>query len=327
MTSGVVFVDLQGEAPPGRRPVSPRAFTLIELLVVIAIIAVLIALLLPAVQSAREAARRAQCSNNLVQLAIALQNYDGSFERLPPGVVNDTSPVLDQPKGYHFGWLTQILPYCEQRNVYNHLNFKLGLYETQNFTCRTMLVDMFLCPSDAVNMRRGSTGLAMGSYAGCHNDAEAPISANNNGVLFLNSSVRYEDITDGSSQTIFLSEKLNDGLDQGWASGTRASLRNMGSRSLGSRSRGPGGKILFDLAEEEQGTARGPILKGALSAAAVDDQNALSFVGSFGSNHPGGQSVAMGDGSVRFLKTSMGSAVARRLANRADGELLSADQY
>ena len=223
----------------------------------IAIIAVLIALLLPAVQAAREAARRAQCANNLVQLGIALQNYEASFERLPPGVVNDTSPVLDQPKGYHFGWLTQILPYCEQRNIYNHLNFKLGLYESQNFTSRTMLVDSFLCPSDSANSRRGPTGLAMGSYAGCHNDVETPIAANNNGVFFLNSSVRYEDITDGSSQTIFLSEKVNDGLDQGWASGTRASLRNMGSRSLGTRARGPGGKLLFEIVQDDEGAAKG----------------------------------------------------------------------
>ena len=139
--------------------------------------------------------------------------------------------MLDQPKGYHFGWLTQILPFCEQRNIYNHLNFKLGLYDAQNFTCRTILVDGFLCPSDAANLRRSASGLAMTSYAGCHNDVEAPIAAKNNGVLFLNSSVRYEDITDGTSQTILSREKLNDGLDQGWASGTRASLRNMGSRS------------------------------------------------------------------------------------------------
>ena len=114
----------------------------------IAIIAVLIALLLPAVQAAREAARRAQCCNNLMQLGITLQNYESSHELLPPGVVNQTGPVLDQPKGYHFGWLAQILPYCEQRNVYNHFNFKIGLYETQNITTRTMLVRSFLCPSD-----------------------------------------------------------------------------------------------------------------------------------------------------------------------------------
>ena len=103
-----------------------RGFTLIELLVVIAIISVLIALLLPAVQSAREAARRAQCVNNLMQFGIALQSYDSAHEVLPPGVVNQTGPVLDQPKGYGFGWITQILPYFEQKNVYNHFNLKVS---------------------------------------------------------------------------------------------------------------------------------------------------------------------------------------------------------
>ena len=103
--------------PPAERSSAERklsissGFTLIELLVVIAIIAVLIALLLPAVQAAREAARRAQCVNNLMQLGIAMQNYESSHEMLPPGVVNLTGPILDQPKGYHFGWLVQILPY------------------------------------------------------------------------------------------------------------------------------------------------------------------------------------------------------------------------
>ena len=80
-------------------------------------------------QAAREAARRAQCLNNMMQLAIALQNYESSHEMLPPGVVNLTGPILDQPKGYHFGWMVQILPYCELRNIYNHFNFKMGVYE------------------------------------------------------------------------------------------------------------------------------------------------------------------------------------------------------
>ena len=75
-----------------------------------------------------------------MQLAIALQNYEGSYEVFPPGVVNDTGPVLDQPKGYHFGWLVRILPYCEMRNTYNHFNLSVSVYDAPNLTTRTTLV-------------------------------------------------------------------------------------------------------------------------------------------------------------------------------------------
>ena len=93
---------------------NPRGFTLIELLVVIAIIGVLIALLLPAVQAAREAARRAQCANNLKQIGLALHNYHDAHGVLPPGYVY-------QP-GYAtggFGWASMILPYMEQTPLFN----------------------------------------------------------------------------------------------------------------------------------------------------------------------------------------------------------------
>jgi prepilin-type N-terminal cleavage/methylation domain-containing protein/prepilin-type processing-associated H-X9-DG protein len=300
-----------------RTPSDRAGFTLIELLVVIAIIAVLIALLLPAVQAAREAARRAQCLNNVMQLGIALQSYESSHELLPPGVVNTTGPILDQPKGYHYGWLVQILPFFEQRNVYNHLNFKIGIYETENFTTRTTVIRSFICPSDS-SANPGASGVAMTNYVGSHNDVEAPISATNNGVLFLNSAVRFEDITDGSSQTIFVGEKLNNAPDEGWASGTRASLRNSG---LGVNQTATPPFAGTGSGDDDDGDSQ---VAGARAASATDT---LSYVGGYSARHPGGANFAFGDGSVRFLKNSINRRVFRLLANRADGEIISADKY
>ena len=295
-----------------------RAFTLIELLVVIAIIAVLVALLLPAVQSAREAARRAQCVNNLMQLALAMQNYESAHEVLPPGVVNPTGPIQDQPKGYHFGWLSQILPYMEARTIYNHFNFKLGLYETPNDTTRTTLVRSFLCPSDN-GPGRGALGVAMNNYAGNHHDVEAPIAANNMGVLFLNSAVRFEDVSDGTSQTIFIGEKLNDGLGLGWASGTRSSLRNTGS--------GINQPNLAATPNKPPVNSGVGQPSGAPDGDAVASDDAQRFVGGYNSRHPGGANCAFGDGSVRFIKTSIAAGVLRLLGNRADGEFIDADKF
>ncbi len=284
-----------------------KGFTLIELLVVIAIISVLIALLLPAVQAAREAARRAQCCNNLMQIGIALQNYESSHEVFPPGVVSETGPVLDQPKGYHFGVLVRILPYCDMRNIYNHFNLKVGVYEAQNLTTRTNLVRSYLCPSDN-GPNRTPNDLALANYVGCHNDVEAPIDATNNGAFFLNKALRYEDIPDGLSQTIFFGEKLNDGTGQGWASGTRASLRNLGT-GINAWPNVPGltapGLINGKPADPDE-----PELAPGTP----------SFVGGFASRHPGGANFSFGDGSVRFLRSSGGGAY-HLLASRADGQV------
>jgi prepilin-type N-terminal cleavage/methylation domain-containing protein/prepilin-type processing-associated H-X9-DG protein len=267
-----------------------RAFTLIELLVVIAIIAVLIALLLPAVQSAREAARRAQCCNNLMQVGLALKNYESAHEMLPPGVVNPSGPIKNTSSGYHVGWVVQILPFIEQRSVYNHFNFAGGTYDSANSSARAMAINCLLCPSDV----RGGGADMPTNYAGCHHDTEAPIDANNKGVLYLNSSVRYEEIEDGTSNTIFVGEKKLGGPDFGWASGTRSTLRNTGTLP-------------------NQPFVPAPANKDP--------------VGGYSSQHPGGANFSMGDGSVRFLKTSITAQVYRLLGNRADGEMLNANEF
>ena len=123
------------------------AFTMIELLFVVAIIAVLIALLLPAIQSSREMARRLQCSNNLLQLGIALGNYASTHRVFPPGVVNEKGPILNLPVGYHYSWIVQILPYMEKVSIYRRFDFREGVYAPSNETARNSRIQSLLCPS------------------------------------------------------------------------------------------------------------------------------------------------------------------------------------
>ncbi len=151
----------------------------------------------------------------MLQLGIGLGNYVSTHQVLPPGVVDHKGPILDVPRGYHFGWAVQILPYFEQRNLYDQFDFRRGLYEGRNITVQGGGLAIFHCPS-------GGSG-----YAGCHHDIEAPIDVDNHGVLFLNSHVAYDDITDGRAYTILLGE-ISGPMSLGWASGTRASLRNTG---------------------------------------------------------------------------------------------------
>uniref|UniRef100_A0A7C2JXK0 DUF1559 domain-containing protein n=1 Tax=Schlesneria paludicola TaxID=360056 RepID=A0A7C2JXK0_9PLAN len=295
----------------------PRGFTLIELLVVIAIIAILIALLLPAVQQAREAARRTQCRNNLMNIGLALQNYLLAHETLPPGTQNPSGPItlpggaaseielgmggqapIDLAANYHMGWITQILPYIEQQNAYRKIDFTKSVYAPENSTVRGYTIPTLLCPSD---WGRGSGTIAVSNYRGVHHDVEAPIDVDQNGVLFLNSSVRYEDIPDGSSSTIFAAEAIiNWNSSLGWMSGTRATLRNAGLTPNGDRILNPNSRAYGSQMEEDP------------------DPKA---VGSFSSQHVGGGHFGMCDGSVRFISENIQPTLFQHLANRRDGEL------
>jgi prepilin-type N-terminal cleavage/methylation domain-containing protein/prepilin-type processing-associated H-X9-DG protein len=227
------------------RSVSIRpAFTLIELLVVIAIIAVLISLLLPAVQSAREAARRAQCTNNLKQIGLALHNYESANGCFPP---SGESTNFNVPAGFaktqfvDGGWnaLARILPFMEGGNQFNALNFYVDYNEAtgMNFTGASTVVASYLCPSATRQPDGGRDGIdpndpitaVFGNGYGvddygptCYTDIDPLGQSGNDGNAYLatpyrnkasradgllhQGKTRIAEITDGTSNTIAIGE-------------------------------------------------------------------------------------------------------------------------
>jgi prepilin-type N-terminal cleavage/methylation domain-containing protein/prepilin-type processing-associated H-X9-DG protein len=290
----------------------PCGFTLLELLLVMAVISILISLLLPAIQSSRELARRLQCSKNLMQVGLALGNYHAAHRSFPPGVVDQAGPVSTRPAGYHWGWQARILPYLEQGNLYHQLNFQVSVYASENDTSRTRRISVYQCPSEASPIAT--------SYAGAHHDVEAPIAADNHGVLFLNSRVRRDDITDGPAFTIVAGEFLQKTYSLGWAVGTRSSLRNTGTPINAAA------PFAFNPAAGPGAPGRSDELK-ALEQRISEGELAATFVGGFSSNHTGGANFLLGDGAVRYISERVRDSVYRSLGHRADGNLISADEY
>jgi prepilin-type processing-associated H-X9-DG protein len=284
---------------------------MIELLTVVSIIAILIALLLPAVQSAREAARSAMCRSNLLQLGVAFGNYASTHRVLPPGVVEPRGPIINAPRGYHMGWAVQILPFFQQTNLYRHIDFRRGVYDDANSTAFSNRIGLFHCPSSAFGMM---------AYVGCHHDVEAPIDADNHGVLYLNSHVADDDITDGSAYTILLGETHYGGT-LGWGSGTRDTLRNTGTPINSPDPTIPAGRNPFSAVNNKaQRLSDYQVL-------IEDGIIPLNYVGGFSSWHRFGANLLFCDGSVRFVKQTIHPDVFRRLGNRADGELIDGEQY
>jgi prepilin-type N-terminal cleavage/methylation domain-containing protein/prepilin-type processing-associated H-X9-DG protein len=222
-------------------------FTLIELLVVIAIIAVLIGLLLPAVQAAREAARRAQCTNNLKQLGLAVNNYISENNAFPPQTASYNYGGVAGPQssgaGWTLNWAVALLPFCEQQSLYNATNYDFNVSDPPNYyTLAVTKIATLLCPSETLKIgpwlstnmanyraniqgpptflswsgpivpmypaQNGSSGPTAGGWA----------SVNLNGNL---GTFGMEGIIDGSSNTAVFSEKLIGTSDYGGSATTQ----------------------------------------------------------------------------------------------------------
>jgi prepilin-type N-terminal cleavage/methylation domain-containing protein/prepilin-type processing-associated H-X9-DG protein len=367
-------------------------FTLIELLVVIAIIAVLIALLLPAVQSAREAARRAQCVNNLKQLGLAVHNYIARTEALPAHTLDNS-----QTWGWFTPWTALILPDIEQQPLYNALNFSLPMLELgfispfygANTTVGLTSIGVLFCPSEPLQKSPSFNAVeyAMMNYAGnfggpamirsCSGTI-VPVQGNLIfGLMGLLGSpvpasagpVRIASITDGTSNTALFSEHLlaygngvfavtdpsvtpggpnarrgifqttfNVVLDQGSAANALAFVAACqslpgGTQAVTDDAFGAQWLLSMDYAVANNGYTH------------VMPPNGLSCIGTpvFGvsdpswggvasattpsSYHPGGVNICFSDGSVRFVKNSIGLPTWWALGSRNGSEIVSADQY
>jgi prepilin-type N-terminal cleavage/methylation domain-containing protein/prepilin-type processing-associated H-X9-DG protein len=307
---------------------SRRGFTLIELLVVIAIIAVLIGLLLPAAQAAREAARRAQCANNLKQIGLALHNYNDSFAVFPPGWISRPGSDGDNT-GPGWGWAAMILPQIEQAAVFNAINFSLAIEVPANQTARLTKINTYICPSDSslrpvfTVVDDSTSSMALGSpicdvassdYVGCFGKGDVsdiPGRDFGEGIFFRNRSVRISEITDGTSQTLAAGEKSQNLAQATWTGAvTHAAVPITELQTENGLSPEGGDALVVSHTGE---------LDGPNSKPAHADQ--------FWARHPGGCQFTFADGSVRYLKEKRPLAIFQALATRQGGEMLSSDSF
>jgi prepilin-type N-terminal cleavage/methylation domain-containing protein/prepilin-type processing-associated H-X9-DG protein len=322
-------------APLNKRSLRRRGFTLVELLVVIAIIGVLVAILLPAIQAARESGRRTSCINNLKQIGVALQNCHDVQKTFPPG--------RGAPPPKIFSALAYLLPYVEEANLQGMIDLSqapttvvvAGVPHSgaRNAAAAAMTVPLLQCPSDVAFGRVpgstfGGTNYAANAGSGTLNGGTLNPS---DGVFFLNSSVAFQHISDGSSHTAAFGERmLGTGqptmvLPPGQAGFYILELSNsvsVDAKTCAAPSSGTWysqrgakwilgnyGNSLYNHFYPPNATEwdcmNQPQQKGLLTAR---------------SNHPGGVNLLLCDGSVRFVVDGIDLDVWRAAATRAAGE-------
>ncbi|MFL5329946.1 MAG: DUF1559 domain-containing protein [Gemmataceae bacterium] len=310
-----------------------RAFTLIELLVVIAIIAILIALLLPAVQKAREAANRTRCRNNLKQIGLAIHNYHDSNNFFPPGYsATNPGPSFEDDNGPGWGWAAHLLPYVEQTALSASIDFKQDIKAPVNENARATIVSIYLCPSDpgdqvfTVTAAGGSpmmeaTGqplrVAHGNYIGVFGQPE--ISADpgfldpdrglqRRGMFYRNSRLRFSDVTDGTSMTLFVGERSTNIAYSTWVGAiTGAEVPPHQPNPYSYDAEGAPVLCLGHSGDENDIPPHTP-------------NSIVAHVDDFWSFHPQGVNFLMVDGSVQNINNTINPVIWRALATRAGGE-------
>jgi prepilin-type N-terminal cleavage/methylation domain-containing protein len=338
-----------------------RAFTLVELLVVIAIIGLLMALLLPAVQAAREAARRAECRSHLKQVGVALQNYHSAFGAFPPGRLR-CETMANQGRCYSTYFF--LLPYLEASNVQQAFNPLANAdspdpyYPGANVAARLQRMPILLCPSDPYHLPM--PGFEVHNYP-LSTGNTFPVSPLNpggvpvTGVFFENSTVGFRDVSDGSSNTVCISETtlsvagmgqsatgmwdgkptrgfvLTNGNDNAWNAPELTSYP--GQCAPGAKlEQGRGVKWFFGAPghsmynhirppNDPNIDCRGG---GTLSKLGPSVWNLLSHNITAHSNHPGGVHALCCDGHVQFVTDGVNVLVWQALGSRAGGEAVSA---
>jgi prepilin-type N-terminal cleavage/methylation domain-containing protein/prepilin-type processing-associated H-X9-DG protein len=290
-----------------------NAFTLVELLVVIGIIGLLVALLLPAVQAAREAARRLTCNNNMKQIGLALHNYHGSFGTFPMGWIglaqgSGRAPHAEGGPGW--GWAKQILPYMEQNAIYDGIDDTLPIAHPINRPARETLLADYQCPSNANSQAffrlqpedpaHGSPlSIPTANYVGMFGTNELEdceglplgVTCRGNGPFFHNSSTKFADFSDGTSNTLIVGERYSKFGESTWVGAVPHAEESFAR--------------ILAIADHAPNSAGGHL----------DDP---------GSYHPSGTNFTFGDGSVKIIAETIDLELYHALATMQGGEVATA---